>query len=75
MTALFAILKETCVKRGLIQKLAVKDLKLRYSRPLLGTLWTLPPSFLIVRIFDVIFRKALEIRTEGGKSLALGGVC
>lgn len=61
---MFTILRETWVRRDLIQELALKDLKLRYSRPLLGALWAFLLPFLTVLIFYVVFCKVLKVKTE-----------
>ena len=61
---MFEILKEIWSRRDLIRELVVKDLKLRYSRPLLGAMWAFLLPFLTVLIFYVVFCRVLRVRVE-----------
>ena len=61
---MFTIFREIWVRRNLIRELVVKDLKLRYSRPLLGALWAFLLPFLTVLIFYVVFCKVLKVKIE-----------
>lgn len=56
--------KEICSRRDLIRELVFKELKIRYSRPLLGFFWAFLSLFLIVIIFYVIFNLFLKVRIE-----------
>lgn len=58
------ILKEISRKRNLIYELILKDLKLRYCRPMLGFLWAFLAPFLIVIIFYIVFSAILKVKTE-----------
>nr|MBU1327983.1 ABC transporter permease [Candidatus Omnitrophota bacterium] len=58
------IYKEIFLKRNLIQELILKELKIRYSRPFLGFLWTFLSPFFIVIIFYVIFSLFLKVKIE-----------
>ena len=49
---------------NLIRELAIKDLKIRYSRPMLGFLWAFLSPFLTVMIFYFVFGTLLKIKTE-----------
>ncbi len=51
-------------KLNLIRELALKDLKIRYSRPALGFLWAFLSPFLMVGIFYFIFGIILKAKTE-----------
>lgn len=51
-------------KLNLIRELALKDLKIRYSRPCLGFLWAFLSPILTVAIFYVIFGLVLKVKTE-----------
>ena len=51
-------------KLNLIRELALKDLKIRYSRPALGFLWAFLSPILTVAIFYVIFGLVLKVKTE-----------
>jgi len=59
-----SIIKEILIKRNLICELILKDLKIRYSRPLLGFFWAFLSPFLIVIIFYVVFSMILKVKTE-----------
>lgn len=51
-------------KFNLIRELALKDLKVRYSRPILGLLWVFLSPFLTVFIFYIVFGILLKVRIE-----------
>jgi lipopolysaccharide transport system permease protein len=51
-------------KINLIREFALKDLKIRYSRPVLGFLWTFLSPILTVMIFYLIFGLVLKVKTE-----------
>lgn len=51
-------------KLNLIYELALKDLKIRYSRPALGFLWVFLSPILTVAIFYIIFGLVLRVKTE-----------
>lgn len=51
-------------KRDLIKELVLKDLKIRYSRPILGFLWAFLSPFLIVGVFYLVFSLILKVQTE-----------
>lgn len=51
-------------KLNLIRELALKDLKIRYSRPVLGFLWAFLSPFLIVIIFYIVFGLFLKVKIE-----------
>lgn len=58
------IYKEIFLKKDLIRELILKELKIRYSRPLLGFLWAFLSPLLIVAIFYVIFSLFLKVKIE-----------
>jgi len=58
------IYKEIFLRRNLIRELILKELKIRYSRPLLGFLWAFLSPFFIVIIFYVIFSLFLKVKIE-----------
>ena len=49
---------------NLIRELVLKDLKIRYSRPVLGFLWAFLSPFLIVVIFYIVFGLFLKVKIE-----------
>ena len=51
-------------KLNLIRELALKDLKVRYSRPALGFLWAFLSPLLTVAIFYIVFGIILKVKTE-----------
>lgn len=61
---MFSILGEIWARRDLVQELVVKDLKLRYSRPLLGAFWAFLLPFLTALIFYVVFGRVLKVKVE-----------
>jgi ABC-type polysaccharide/polyol phosphate export permease len=62
VNGLFAIIKEIWTRRDLIHELAVKDLKLRYSRPLLGFLWAFIFPFLNAAVLYLFFLVILKVK-------------
>lgn len=58
---MITIIQELFAKRNLIQELVIKDLKIRYSRPLLGFLWAFLSPFLTVAVFYVVFCVILKV--------------
>jgi len=58
------MLKEILQRRDLIRELVLKDLKIRYSRPLLGFAWAFLSPLLIVAIFYVVFSVILQVKTK-----------
>lgn len=59
------ILKEIFLRRGLIWELALKDLKVRYRRPILGAFWAFLLPALTTLIFFIIFSLMLKVKIEG----------
>ncbi|HAZ10988.1 MAG: hypothetical protein A2047_00410 [Omnitrophica bacterium GWA2_41_15] len=57
-------MKEWDRKYNLVRELVVKDLKIRYSRPMLGFLWAFLSPFLMVVIFYIIFGLILKVKIE-----------
>jgi len=51
-------------KLNLIRELVLKDLKIRYSRPVLGFLWAFLSPLLIVAIFYIVFGLFLKVKIE-----------
>lgn len=51
-------------RKDLIYQLVLKDLKSRYSRPLLGIFWAFLYPFSTVLIFYLVFSIILKVRTE-----------
>jgi len=58
------IIKEVLSWRNLISELVIKDLKVRYSRPMLGFIWFFLSPFLTVLIFYIVFSLILKVKTE-----------
>ena len=58
------ILKEISARRNLIFQLSAKDLKIRYSRPMLGIAWVFLSPFLTVAVFYTVFSLILKIRIQ-----------
>jgi len=58
------IIKEIFLKYNLIWELAVKDLKIRYCRPLLGFFWAFLLPFWTAIIFFVIFSLLLKSQIQ-----------
>lgn len=57
-------MKEWDRNLNLIRELVIKDLKIRYSRPMLGFLWAFLSPFLTVMIFYFVFGTLLKVKTE-----------
>jgi len=57
-------MKKVFLKYDLIYELVIRDLKLRYSRPVLGFLWTFLIPFLMAGILYLIFSVFLKIDTK-----------
>lgn len=57
-------MKEWDRKYNLVRELVIKDLKVRYSRPMLGFLWAFLSPFLTVIIFYIIFGLILKVKTK-----------
>jgi ABC-type polysaccharide/polyol phosphate export permease len=55
------IIKEIFLRRNLIRELILKDLKVRYSRPVLGFFWVLLSPFLTVAVFYIVFSLILKV--------------
>ncbi len=60
-----SVVREILAGRSLIRELVLRDLKLRYSRPLLGILWMILSPLLAVAVFYLIFGVFLNVRTTG----------
>ena len=58
------LVKEIVARRNLIRELVMKDLKVRYSRPILGFFWMFLSPFLIVLIFYAIFSLVLKVEIK-----------
>jgi ABC-2 type transport system permease protein len=58
------MIKEIFSRRNLIWELILKDLKVRYSRPMLGFLWAFLSPLLVVIIFYLVFSVILQVRTK-----------
>jgi len=58
------IINEIITRRNLIRELVLKNLKIRYSKSLLGFLWAFLSPFLIVLIFYVVFSLILNVKTR-----------
>ncbi len=63
-SSLVSIVKEIGQGRDLIRELVIKDLKLRYSRPMLGFFWALILPLSTVFIFFVVFSLFLKVKVE-----------
>ncbi len=59
-----SIIEEIFVKRSLIREFVLKDLKIRYSRPVLGFLWAFLSPLLIVAIFYLVFSVILRVQVK-----------
>ena len=58
------MIKEIISRKDLIRELVLKDLKIRYSRPLLGFFWAFLSPFLVVLIFYIVFSLILKVKIE-----------
>jgi ABC-type polysaccharide/polyol phosphate export permease len=61
---MFPVFREIVSRRNLVRELVVKDLKLRYSRSLLGFLWVFFLPFAIVAVFYLVFSVFLKVSTS-----------
>ena len=59
-----AIIREILSRRSLIRELVIKDLKLRYGRPILGPFWAFLLPLAAVFIFYLVFSVFLKAKTE-----------
>lgn len=59
---MFNIIKELSARRNLILQLAFRDLKIRYSRPVLGIFWVFLSPFLAVAVFYLVFSVILKVQ-------------
>lgn len=59
-----AIIREMLSRKSLIRELVVKDLKLRYGRPILGPFWAFLLPLATVFIFYLVFSVFLKAKTE-----------
>lgn len=57
-------MSEWVKRKNLIYELALKDLKIRYSRPILGFIWAFLLPFFTALIFYVFFSKLLKVKTD-----------
>ncbi len=62
---MIGIIKDIFDKRGLIRELALKNLKLRYSRPVLGFLWAFLTPLCTTIIYYIVFTYIISIKIEG----------
>ncbi len=58
------ILKEILSKRSLIRELVLKNLKVRYSRPVLGFFWAFLSPLFVVAIFYVVFSLIFKVKIK-----------
>lgn len=61
---MISIIKDIIAKRNLIRELVLKDLKIRYARPLLGFSWAFLGPLLMVAIFYLVFSLILRVQTQ-----------
>jgi lipopolysaccharide transport system permease protein len=61
---MIALIKEILSRRNLIRELVLKDLKLRYNRPVLGFFWAFILPLVTVVIFYIVFSVFLKAKTE-----------
>jgi len=61
---MFSIIQEILIRRNLLGELVIKDLKIRYCRPILGFLWAFLSPLLIVGIFYVVFSIILQVKIK-----------
>jgi len=57
-------IQEIFARKNLIRELVLKDLKIRYDRPILGFFWAFLSPFLIVGVFYMVFSFLLKVKTE-----------
>jgi len=60
---MFNIIKEISLRRNLLRELVVKDLKVRYRRPILGFFWAFLTPVLIAVVFYIVFSIILKVKT------------
>lgn len=58
------IIREISFRKSLIRELVIKDLKLRYGRPVLGAFWAFLSPLTTVFIFYVVFSVFLKAKIE-----------
>jgi ABC-type polysaccharide/polyol phosphate export permease len=61
---MYTIIQDILIKRDLIRELVIKDLRIRYSRSILGFFWVFLSPLLIVAVFYIIFSIILQVKTE-----------
>jgi ABC-type polysaccharide/polyol phosphate export permease len=61
---MYTIIQDILIKRDLIRELVIKDLRIRYSRPILGFFWVFLSPLLIVAVFYIIFSIILRVKIE-----------
>jgi len=61
---MFGIIKEIINRRSLIWELALKNLKIRYSRPFMGFFWTFLTPFLTAINYYIVFSIILRGKVE-----------
>ncbi|MBU9889229.1 MAG: ABC transporter permease [Candidatus Omnitrophica bacterium] len=61
---MLTILSETWNRRDLIRELVVKDLKLRYSRPMLGFVWAFILPFVMTLVFCLFFSVIMKMQVK-----------
>jgi lipopolysaccharide transport system permease protein len=59
-----SFIREISQKRNLIRELVIKDLKVRYARPILGFLWAFLSPLFVVVIFYLVFSVILKVKTK-----------
>ncbi len=58
------MIKEILLKRDLVRELVMKELRVRYSRPVLGFAWAFLCPLFLVGIFYMVFSVILRVRTQ-----------
>lgn len=61
---MLSLIREIWTRKNLIAELVMKDLKVRYSRPLLGFFWALLSPLFMVAIFHLVFSIVLKVRIK-----------
>jgi len=61
---MFSIIREILARRNLISELVIKDLKVRYSRAILGFLWVFLSPLFTVAIYYVVFSVILQVKIK-----------